>query len=186
VNPPLRKSAGKALRPPTATLPDARGTYALVLHARRIRKIRVGRFGEVQISPGYYVYVGSAFGSGGLRARLAHHCRRTQRPHWHIDYLRAVLPLREIWFATGNKRQESLWARLLADQPGAGIPVPGFGASDRRGATHLYRFARKPSLRHFVAVLRELTADACVTGVSRGAWGMHVDYPIVPPEQGFT
>jgi Uri superfamily endonuclease len=134
--------------PPTST-----GTYVLVLRARRARTIAIGRFGSCRIEPGYYAYVGSAFGPGGLRARLAHHRRRTTHPRWHIDYLRVALTLEEIWFAPGRFRRESLWARTMVCLSGATIPIPGFGASDHRGATHLVAFARRPQRSGFVAAL---------------------------------
>ena len=52
-------------------------------------EIVVGRLGVIQAERGYYVYVGSALGSGGLAARVGRHCRREKRLRWHVDYLRA-------------------------------------------------------------------------------------------------
>ena len=49
------------------------GTYALVLSARAGGIIRIGRLGELRLQSGIYVYVGSALGPGGVRARLMHH-----------------------------------------------------------------------------------------------------------------
>ncbi len=73
------------------------GTYVLILHAGSpAARVAIGRFGVLAVQPGYYVYVGSAFGPGGLKARLAHHAGPAKSPHWHIDYLRAALPLREL------------------------------------------------------------------------------------------
>jgi Uri superfamily endonuclease len=103
--------------------------------------------------PGYYLYIGSAFGPGGLTARLAHHCRIATRLHWHIDYLRSALPVVEIWRACHAVRREWLWVKTMGALPGARVPMPGFGASDHRGATHLFRFDRKPSLGTFAAAL---------------------------------
>jgi len=47
--------------------------------------IRVGKLGVLPLQPGFYVYVGSAHGPSGLRARLAHHLGPGSRRHWHID-----------------------------------------------------------------------------------------------------
>ena len=65
-----------------------RGTYALILRALERRRIRIGRFGWLTAREGYYVYVGSAFGAGGLGGRLRHHLHPARASHWHIDFLR--------------------------------------------------------------------------------------------------
>lgn len=68
-------------------LPEDKGTYVLVLQVRGLRRMEVGRLGTFDIRPGFYAYVGSAHGAGGLRARIAHHIESIAAPHWHIDYL---------------------------------------------------------------------------------------------------
>ena len=52
---------------------DAPGTYALLLRASKEQTIEVGALGAMPVRPGMYVYVGSAFGSGGLQARVGRH-----------------------------------------------------------------------------------------------------------------
>ena len=49
------------------------GSYALILQADRRRTVRIGRLGQLAVEPGCYVYVGSALGPGGVRARVGHH-----------------------------------------------------------------------------------------------------------------
>ena len=46
------------------------GSYAVILRNRKQATIDVGRRIQLAIEPGYYLYVGSAFGPGGLRARV--------------------------------------------------------------------------------------------------------------------
>lgn len=48
------------------------GTYILILSSPARSTIDVGRLGRMTLAHGYYLYVGSAFGPGGLRARIAH------------------------------------------------------------------------------------------------------------------
>jgi Uri superfamily endonuclease len=69
------------------------GTYALLLRARVEQAIEVGALGTLSVRPGTYVYVGSAFGPGGLSARVRRHADGTGTLHWHVDYLRAVTTL---------------------------------------------------------------------------------------------
>ena len=67
----------------------------------------------MRLQPGYYVYLGSALGPGGLRARIAHHQKPSLRPHWHIDYLRAHTRIHGIWFSYDARRREHQWARVV-------------------------------------------------------------------------
>jgi Uri superfamily endonuclease len=125
--------------------PTAPGTYRLVLRIAKHCTIRAGRLGALALDPGIYVYAGSAFGPGGLRARIAHHRRRARSPHWHIDYLRRHTRLIGIWYIEGQ-RMEHEWAARLAAMPGAMLAAPGFGSSDCACATHLRSFADVPDL----------------------------------------
>jgi len=125
------------------------GTYALILQADRQRTVQVGRLGQLTVEPGCYVYVGSALGPGGVRARVGHHSRLATRPHWHIDYLRRAAALRHVWYSYDCVRREHAWADIFARMPGASIPLPGFGASDCTCLAHLYFFSRQPRLDSF-------------------------------------
>jgi len=130
------------------------GTYALILEAKQGFELTAGKLGRLKGGPGYYVYVGSAFGPGGVKARLKHHRRRTLRPHWHIDYLRRHLPFNEVWYTYDLRRRECEWAGLLAQMPGAMTPFPGFGASDCNCIAHLVYFEGCPSFEAFGQRLR--------------------------------
>ena len=124
---------------------SARGTYALLLHLDAPRTVAVGALGAVNFSPGWYLYLGSAHGPGGLAARLARHRRRVdKRFHWHIDYVRAVMALIEVWTGRGNVRQECQWAAAAAALPGADIVTPRLGSGDCQCPSHLFHFAKRP------------------------------------------
>jgi Uri superfamily endonuclease len=77
------------------------------------------------------------------------------KPHWHIDYLRTVATLRQIWFCYGQERREHAWASALHELRGASIPFPGFGSSDCGCKSHLLFFGKCPTLRAFDAALRK-------------------------------
>jgi Uri superfamily endonuclease len=99
-------------------LPEDKGTYILIAQVVRMRRLHIGSLGEFDLVRGFYAYVGSAFGSGGLRARLGHHLESTAEPHWHIDYLlQAATPI-EVWYTTANSKLEHHWADLMEDVPG--------------------------------------------------------------------
>lgn len=135
--------------------PSRPGTYALILSSTTEALIRVGRLGDLLFQPGYYVYVGSAFGSGSVRARLAHHMLLAERPHWHIDYLRPHTKLEEIWFRYDRKSREHDWAKCFAGMPGASVPMAGFGASDCGCETHLFFLKKRPARSAFNRCLED-------------------------------
>jgi len=120
--------------PDIATIPSKKGAYALVLRCTRPCRVPIGRLGVRSFAPGYYIYSGSALGPGGLRARIGRHLRHKATRHWHIDAL-TTHPLFEwvaiVWHCT-DVREECLGVHAALLLPGATVPVPGFGNSDRR------------------------------------------------------
>jgi Uri superfamily endonuclease len=74
--------------------------------------------------PGY-LYVGSAFGRGGLRARVGHHARRAVRFHWHVDYIRRYMRVGSVLFRCGI-RCEYEWAAEIGAKPGASVVLLWF------------------------------------------------------------
>ena len=128
-----------------------RGIYALVLHLEHREEITVGKLGTFTFPPGYYLYVGSALGPGGLEARLARHRRRAKKLRWHVDYLLAHAQLMEVWSTASTDRLECLWAQTAQALPGTEIRVPGFGSSDCRCLSHLIYLERKPTYEEFSA-----------------------------------
>lgn len=141
------------------------GTYVLILRASRERCVQIGRFGALTVRRGVYLYVGSAFGLGGCLARVRHHLRASGPHHWHIDYLRPAALLTEVWYTYDPRPRERRWVRVLAGFPGAEIPMAGFGASDSRCASHLFRFDEAPSLTGFRGRIRRF--DPCHHAIRR-------------------
>ncbi len=124
-------------------LPDDHGTYVLILRCRKIQNTSIGKLGKVSLQPGFYLYVGSAQGPGGIKARVSRHRRRKKKLHWHIDYLRKHTALLETWYETGETSREHDWAATLASRHQIGHQR--FGASDCRCPSHLFYTACKPS-----------------------------------------
>ena len=144
-------------RPPH--LQSTPGTYALILSAAADELLQIGRLGQLHVRSGFYVYVGSAFGPGGVHARVAHHRRPAARPHWHIDYLRVVAHLTAIWYTYDTLHREHQWAAVLQRICGASIPLQRFGASDCTCASHLYFLHTRPSWNAFRSGIRNACRD---------------------------
>ena len=145
-------------------LPHEKGTYVLIASVARIKRLAIGQLGEFDIVPGFYAYVGSAFGAGGLRARIGHHLESTASLHWHIDFLLQVAEPVEVWYTIAGQKLEhsgpSSWSRrrsfefrfpvlvprittavvrAICFTPSDGPPLPGFANSCWRNSREFAR-----------------------------------------------
>jgi Uri superfamily endonuclease len=138
-------------------LPEAKGTYVLIVSVAQMKRLLIGSLGALDVVPGYYAYVGSAFGAGGLRARLGHHLESAAAPHWHIDYLLELAAPVEVWYTTSDRRLEHHWAELLEQAPNFRVPIRRFGSSDyhRSRSSHLFYSKRRPAFAWFEQQLNE-------------------------------
>ncbi len=143
------------------SLPDDKGTYVLIAFVPQVKCIKIGQLGQFEIVPGFYAYVGSAFGAGGLGARVGHHLESTAAPHWHIDYLLQVAQPIEVWYSAQGQKLEQHFADLLANAPQFRVPIPRFGSSDyhRSRSSHLFYSRRRPAFAWFRRQLRERFED---------------------------
>lgn len=141
---------------------NSTGQYVLLLHLPADEKLAIGKLGTFDFPAGWYAYVGSAFGAGGLVGRVKHHLKPVERPHWHIDYLRQVARLQEIWLSPDHERREQEWVDLMLDIPGATVLIEGFGASDSDRESHLIYFDVRPSLEDFAVGVQARFPEAKV------------------------
>lgn len=112
------------------------GLYVLVIRLAESYEMTVGSLGPVAFPCGTYLYVGSARGPGGLRARVDRHRRQHgKRMHWHIDVLLQHARVEKVFWTTDEEKDECTLAARL-DQHGERFPT-GFGASDCRCGGHL-------------------------------------------------
>jgi Uri superfamily endonuclease len=116
--------------------PASGGTYILLVELASPVAIAVGRLGSISFEAGVYAYVGSAFGPGGLAARLHRHIVGPRKIHWHIDYLLERATVIGTLHRAEVERGECKWARWVGTR--AKAHVPGFGSSDCRCESHLF------------------------------------------------
>ena len=102
---------------------------------------------------GTYIYLGSAFGSGGIKGRLGRHLsKEITRPFWHIDYLRTSADVSGYIYFPSNDRtfpensqkftpMECLWSQTLESLPYTSTPIFKFGASDCRSGCKAHLIA---------------------------------------------
>ncbi len=99
--------------------------------------VRVRGTARRTLDPGLYLYVGSAL--NGVEQRVARHLSAEKRRHWHIDYLLAAGRVMQVWILPGRGKSECKVAALLARRFEG---IAGFGASDCRCPSHLFRYGR--------------------------------------------
>jgi len=112
----------------------------LCIHIKEAIEVNVGVLGLKRFPRGRYVYVGSALNS--LEPRINRHIKTSrgehQVTHWHIDYLlrEPAAVLETVYVTETHERLECGYASLLGDH---GTSVKGFGCSDCRCSSHLYK-----------------------------------------------
>ena len=120
-------------------VPRRPGVYMLLLEVTRDVTVNVGSLGTLRFEKGFYIYVGSARGPGGLRARLARHVKGPSRIRWHVDYLTSRSDVRVVAVAVSETTldaEEALSSEMLKREC-IKPQIKGFGSSDKRSATHL-------------------------------------------------
>lgn len=119
-------------------LPSAVGAYLLTIDLVATLPLRFGRKPATALPAGRYVYCGSAYGPGGLRARVGRHLRRDKPIRWHVDRLTAAGRVIEVLTVLDGDECDLFAA--VSDCLGTAVPLPGFGSSDcRRCPAHLLR-----------------------------------------------
>lgn len=127
------------------------GTYVLVLKNDTRNAVKVGKWGQLELEPAIYIYIGSAFGPGGIRARIRRHVRTDKRHHWHIDYVRVFMKPVSVWACYATERQEHRWAGILNRSP-AFKAIAGFGCSDCSCDAHFFMADIFPEFRKILKI----------------------------------
>jgi Uri superfamily endonuclease len=114
-----------------------KGIYCLLINVKKDIKLKVGALGITPFKKGKYVYVGSA--QNNLGKRVARHFRKKgKKLKWHIDYLlnSRNAKITNVEKIEAQKSAECLTALKYAK---SGIPINGFGCSDCKCKSHLFR-----------------------------------------------
>ncbi len=132
--------------PGGSRMDGGRGTYVLVFELLHSVETPQGTF------QGRYCYVGSAFGPGGLSARIRRHLRRSKALRWHIDRLSSSDHFRPLSVFASPERAECRTASALASVLQGHA---GFGSSDCSCPSHLFRLG-SGSIEFLASVLRDM------------------------------
>jgi Uri superfamily endonuclease len=130
-------------------LPGLPGSYALMAILKNPIGLESGLYKGKSVPSGRYLYAGSAFGPGGLKARIARHLDPQRKVFWHVDYLKPFWHIDEIWILGGGVSRECALIDAFSQIPGIEFPLAGFGASDCRNncQAHLVHLPEELSLQ---------------------------------------
>ncbi len=122
-------------------IPSIPGTYSIVLSLNRNLHMATSSR-EFGLRKGTYVYIGSARGPGGLKARLSRHLAKKKDGRWHIDYLTSSPHCRIMALVScaSNRRLEVKLCKMFSKDQRYNA-IRGFGSSDDfENASHLFLF----------------------------------------------
>jgi Uri superfamily endonuclease len=127
-----------------------KGIYVLIIQVCSDFSVQVGALGKLTFQKGLYAYVGSA--QNNLEQRVRRHLRKEKRLFWHVDYLldNAAAKVIAVFHKQAAKAEECAVAKAIGER---GRAVAGFGASDCRCKSHLFRVEGYGFLRGFMRVL---------------------------------
>ena len=117
-----------------------KGTYVLFLRFDEDIVTEAGSLGKISLEAGDYCYVGSAM--GGLDQRLSRHLSHDKRIRWHIDNLTSLCRDMHAYEHEGASLPECALAELMSSIGNTPV-IDGFGCSDCKCQTHLFRADRE-------------------------------------------
>jgi len=125
----------------------AKGVYILVVSVSKDINVNVGALGSLNFEKGLYAYVGSA--QNNLEKRIERHLRKTKQKFWHIDYLldNANVEVLKVFHKKAGRLEECKIAKNISE---IGVPVKGFGSSDCKCKSHLFKLKGYQFLREFM------------------------------------
>lgn len=150
-------------RPP----PAKPGCYVVVLEVAGDVPVEAKTL-KVTVTRGIYLYIGSAGGPGGLRARIRRHLRKRKRVWWHIDWLTSSDNVKVVGavYCEASQCGPQGEASIAACLQGKGYePVRRFGSTDDPDTeSHLFRVSASLSLEDILC-----DAFQCIKATARSS-----------------
>jgi adenylylsulfate kinase len=124
-----------------------KGIYVLVLSIKENICINVGSLDKIFFEKGLYAYVGSAQTS--FEKRIQRHIRKNKKRFWHIDYLleSKLVDVMRVFYKEAARKEECEIAKQISSK---GSPMVGFGSSDCKCKSHLFKVSEYTFLRKFM------------------------------------
>ena len=114
-----------------------KGCYCLIIEVDKNQYLKIGKKLKIDFKKGYYVYVGSAMNN--LESRVKRHLSKTNKLHWHVDYLLKNNEIIEVIYNLDEKVECDISQKLAKNN----TFIKDFGCSDCDCESHLYYFKSK-------------------------------------------
>jgi Uri superfamily endonuclease len=98
---------------------------------------------ELILNRGFYLYVGTAFGAGGLASRIHRHLRKNKKQHWHIDQVTSSDECNFYSVAVFPDEKSECFISKKLEKINQMTPIVGFGNSDCRNKCQSHFFYMK-------------------------------------------
>jgi len=107
----------------------------------------IGKLGKIKFRKGRYVYIGSAMNS--IEKRVERHLKRKKKVFWHIDRLLSNnrVEVERVYIKESDTKEECAIASIISKQ---GYAIKGFGSSDCKCISHLYKVKSIDFLEKFL------------------------------------
>ena len=129
-------------------IPKNKGSYILFIVLEDDLEVKIGSLGSHKLKQGSYLYIGSALGPGGLRARIRRHLTKTKNLHWHIDYLtkETRTKIKYVIYIETTRNIECNITQILTKHKNFKAIIKGFGSTDckKRCISHFLICLDKP------------------------------------------
>ena len=131
-------------------LTTASGTYVLFIVVSQAISLEIGSLGEIKFAKGFYIYIGSALGPGGLAKRVQRHLRREKKLFWHIDYLlnSSLTEITAVAWIVDQQKLECSISQEIDELSDLVTTILHFGSSDCKCTGHL-KMIKAKSIRDF-------------------------------------
>lgn len=124
-------------------IPALPGIYIIFIENLVDQNIIIGSIGLIHFKKGFFAYVGSALGGGGLRPRVERHLRKRKKIFWHLDYLTTNehFEITTIVLIPTSNKLECQINRIIIDKLeklNESETLKNFGSSDCKCHSHLH------------------------------------------------
>jgi Uri superfamily endonuclease len=129
------------------------GAYLLSINVSKQLLLEIASLSVPTLASGRYVYCGSAYDPGGIRARVRRHLRRDKSVRWHADCLTMAGRVSKVAVLVGGS--ECALMEGLRTLPGITAPVPSFASYYCRACpSHLAAVPKDFDIARFISGFR--------------------------------
>jgi Uri superfamily endonuclease len=105
-----------------------KGAYLLLIDIIKPYDVTISTLAETILETGQYIYIGNAYGPGGIQSRLKRHFATSKKTHWHIDHI--TTQAKDVTAYAVENGIECDLVKTLFESGRFHFPIKNFGSSD--------------------------------------------------------